>query len=195
LTDFLETGVYDRNRQFYLTMSPSMDILISSNLERLLYFTLGPAKTEKYMSELKNTGKYALEANELSAIRRHFVGYYTSEEETMQTIKECYEKNNYLVDTHTAVAVHAMKQFLKETGDDRVCLVVSTASPYKFANNVYKSVSGKDAESELEALNQLTDLTKVAIPYPLKDMDKREIRFTKSVEVNQMADAVLDFTK
>ena len=193
LTDFLRTGTYDRNRHFYLTMSPSMDILISSNLERLLYFTAGPAKTAEYMASLKATGKYTVEPAVMNEIRRHFVGYYADEEATAATIKETYEKFGYLSDTHTAVALSAATQYLAETGDDRQLVIDSTASPFKFAKDVYKAITGKDAPSDLAALDLLQDATNVPITYPLAGLDKREIRFSEVVEKDKMVDAVLSY--
>ncbi len=193
LTDFLSTGSYDRNRDFYLTMSPSMDILISSNLERLLYFVAGSEKTTAYMKALKENGAYTVDAETLAAIRKHFSGYYTNEEETAATIHDVFAKYNYLADTHTAVAIHAAEQYVKESGDTRPMVIDSTASPYKFANNVYRAVSGKDAETELSALDELSAATGTAIPYPLSGLAERKIRFEKVVDRGEMAQAVLAY--
>ncbi len=136
LTDFLTTGTYDRNRDFYLTMSPSMDILISSNLERLLYFVSGSEKTAAYMNALKQTGAYSVDGEILAKIRENFSGYYTDEAQTAETIRNVYEKYGYLADTHTAVAIHAAEEYVHQSGDNRPMVIDSTASPYKFANNV-----------------------------------------------------------
>ena len=193
LTDFLRTGTYDRNRDFYLTMSPSMDILISSNLERLLYFTAGSEKTAAYMDALKKCGCYSVDADVKAEIDKNFVGYYTDEDETAKTIHETYNTYNYLSDTHTAVAISAAKQYVAETGDIRPMVIDSTASPYKFANDVYTAVSGNSAKDELSALQELSAYTNTEIPAPLRDIDKREIRFTKTIDACDMPADVLAF--
>ena len=193
LTDFLRTGTYDRNRDFYLTMSPSMDILISSNLERLLYFVAGSEKTAAYMEDLKNKGVYTVEPEVLAEIQKNFIGYYTDEAGTAATIKETFEKYGYLADTHTAVAIHAAEAYVKESGDTAPMVIDSTASPYKFANNVYLAVAGKDAPSELEALEELEKATDTKIPYPLAGLAERKVNFTKTVNKDQMAEAVLEY--
>ncbi len=193
LTDFLRTGTYDRNRDFHLTMSPSMDILISSNLERLLYFAAGSERTAAYMKSLKETGKYTVDADVLAEIQKNFVGYYASEEQTAETIRSIYNECNYLADTHTAVAIYAAEQYLADTKESLPLVVDSTASPYKFANNVYRSLAGKDPESDLAALDQLTELTGVEIPYPLVGLAKRPVNFTMVRDRTEMAQAVLEY--
>lgn len=195
LTDFLSTGVYDRNRHFYLTMSPSMDILISSNLERLLWFVAGPEKTASYMKQLRKTGRYAVEPEILAAIRRDFAGYFTDEAATAATIREYWEKDGYLSDPHTAVALHAAGQYLAETGDRLPLVVDSTASPYKFANNVYRAAFGCDPSGDLEALDELAARTGVEIPYPLTGLASRTVRFRDVCERTEMPKVVLNFAK
>ena len=193
LTDFLETGTYDRNRDFHLTMSPSMDILISSNLERLLYFTAGSEKTAAYMKDLKEKGCYTVDTETLKEIRENFVGYYASEDETAATIKRTYETCGYLADTHTAVAIHAAERYVSESGDLLPMVVDSTASPYKFANNVYRSLTGKEPTSDLEALDELSALTNTEIPYPLAGLAERKVNFTKVCDKTEMAKSVLEY--
>ena len=195
LTDFLQTGVYDRNRHFYLTMSPSMDILISSNLERLLWFVAGPEKTASYMKQLRDTGRYAVESEILAAIRRDFVGYFADETATAETIRETLKKNGYLCDPHTAVALHAAERYLAETGDTLPLVVDSTASPYKFANNVYRSITGKNPSGDLEALEELSALTDTKIPFPLAGLATRAVRFREVCNREEMPEKVLDFVR
>ena len=195
LTDFLETGVYDRNRHFYLTMSPSMDILISSNLERLLWFVAGPEKTASYMKQLRDTGRYAVEPEILAAIRRDFVGYFADEAATAETIRETLKKDGYLCDPHTAVALHAAERYLAETGDTLPLVVDSTASPYKFANNVYRSITGKNPSGDLEALEELSALTDTKIPFPLAGLATRAVRFREVCNREEMPKKVLDFVR
>ncbi len=193
LTDFLRTGTYDRNRDFYLTMSPSMDILISSNLERLLWFTAGSEKTACYMEALKKDGCYTVAPEVKAEIDKSFKGYFADEAETARIIHDTYKTYGYLSDTHTAVAISAAEQYMKETGDTRPMVIDSTASPYKFANNVYTSVTGKAPTDDLAALDELSNATGTEIPYPLAGLAKRTVRFTKVVGREEMASAVLDY--
>lgn len=193
LTDFLRTGTYDRNRDFYLTMSPSMDILISSNLERLLYFVAGSEKTADYMKRLNTTGAYSVDDDVLAKIAENFVGYFTDEKTTAETIRTCWEKYNYLSDTHTAVAISAAEQYIAESGDTLPIVIDSTASPYKFANNVYRAITAKEPESDLAALDALSEVTKTEIPYPLAGLAERKVRFQKVVNKADMASAVLEY--
>ena len=193
LTDFLRTGVYDRNRDFYLTMSPSMDILISSNLERLLYFTAGSEKTAAYMKQLNQTGAYQVDADVFAKITDNFVGYFADEKATADTIRNTWEKHGYLCDTHTAVAISAAEQYIAETGDTIPMVIDSTASPYKFANNVYRAVAAQEPESDLAALDALSAATQTEIPYPLAGLAQRNVRFEKVVKKEEMAAAVLEY--
>lgn len=192
LTDFLKTGTYDRNRHFYTTMSPSMDILISSNLERLLYTIAGAEKTAEYMRELNENGKYTLDANTKAEIDKNFFGYSCDEENTAKTIRETFEINGYLCDTHTAVGLYCARQYLAEHSKNKIILA-STASPYKFANDVYTALTGKKAADELSALTELSAYSNTEIPAPLCDIDKREIRFNKTVDPCNMSSDVLSF--
>jgi len=195
LTDFLKTGVYDKNRDFHATISPSMDILISSNLERLLYVTLGSEKTAEYMEKLASFGKYALTEDELSLIQKSFIGYYTDESETKETIREVYKNKNCLIDTHTAVAVHAADAYEADSKAERKILVVSTASPYKFARDVYLSVSGKEPSSDLCALNELSELTGVKVPMPLSNLKDKKILHSEVIDRSEMENATVDFAR
>ena len=192
LTDFLRTGTYDRNRSFYTTMSPSMDILISSNLERLLYTIAGAEKTAAFMRELNETGKYTLDADTKTKIDECFYGYFCDEENTAKTIRETFEQNGYLCDTHTAVGLCCARQYADEHGGNKIVLA-STASPYKFANDVYTALTGKNATDELSALLELSAFSGTEIPAPLADIDKREIRFTKTIDAKEMPADVLSF--
>lgn len=177
LTDFLRTGTYDRNRPFYLTMSPSMDILISSNLERLLYFTAGPIRTAAYMKQLNETGAYTVEDDVLHAIQNEFCGYFTDEEDCAATIRLA-SLQNYLLDTHTAVAYSAALRHREQTHDRTPMIVVSTASPFKFAADVYRSLYGECPHDPLTTLTDLSQKTGQPIPYPLLGIGERTVRFT-----------------
>lgn len=195
LTDFLRTGTYDRNRNFYLTMSPSMDILISSNLERLLYFVAGSEKTTAYMKQLSESGCYTVDECTKSKIDESFCGFYTNEEQTAEIISRYFNDAGYLMDTHTAVAFNAIEQYRKETGDNTKALVASTASPYKFAKDVYVSLFGEEPADELSALDELSKRTGTDIPYPLKDLGKREINFKTVIDAEKMLDEVYNYLK
>ena len=193
LTDFLATGTYDRNRAFHLTMSPSMDILISSNLERLLYLTAGAKRTAAYMASLSKTGAYSVDADVKAAIDASFKGYFADEEKTAATIRETMEKHGYLADTHTAVALSAAKDYIAETGDTTPMVVASTASPYKFAADVYASLYTDEPASALAALDVLSEKTGTEIPYPLRGIGERTVRFTDVVPSDKMWDAVTGY--
>jgi threonine synthase len=195
LTDFLRTGTYDRNRNFYLTMSPSMDILISSNLERLLCFTAGEERTAAYMESLKQEGAYTVDAEVLAAVNENFSGYFADEAATAETIKTYFEKYGYLADTHTAVALSAAEQYIATLDEVRPIVVDSTASPYKFAADVYESLGKTQPADPLAALDELAAATNTEIPYPLRGLGQREVRFTKVINAEEMPAAVLDWCK
>ncbi len=193
LTDFLRTGTYNRNREFYLTMSPSMDILISSNLERLLYLACGAQKTAEYMGSLNATGKYSVDEATMKTISESFIGYFADEKKTAKTIKHTYEHFGYLIDTHTAVAFSALEDYRAEHGDTKKTVVASTASPYKFARDVYVSLFGDVPANDLEALTELSSRTGTEIPLPLRELDKKETKFKHVTSKDRMLEEVLGF--
>lgn len=182
LTDFLTTGVYDRNRPFHTTMSPSMDILISSNLERLLSVIAGPEKCAAYMKSLKETGRYEVEPAVLDAIKETFAAYYCDEAHCAETVRASFDRYSYLIDPHTAVAVYAARRFLEDEKPGRRNIVASTASAYKFARDVYaclgKSADGLDDKQVQEALAAYTGTD---VPAPLSALFAKPVRFTESV--------------
>ena len=193
LTDFLRSGVYDRNRHFYTTMSPSMDILISSNLERLLYLLFGSEKCAEFMRKLGAEGKYTLSNDELEVIRESFEGYYAGEEECKATVKRIYENEDRLIDTHTAVAASCAEQYINENEAKVKMLVVSTASAYKFAGDVLLSLTGSKPENDLDAPSMLNSITGVDIPAPLESAMKKSPIHEGVISKEAMADAVLNF--
>ena len=193
LTDFLTTGAYDKNRSFYATTSPSMDILISSNLERLLYTLFGTEATAAYMRSLNTEGRYELSKEELAVVNESFVGYFTDEEMTAKTIRDTYKSKSCLIDTHTAVAVRAAERFMEDYKTERKMLTVSTASPYKFAADVYRAVSGKEPIGDLEALFELQDYTGVSIPKPIADIKARKILHTDVIDKTDMTESTKRF--
>ena len=195
LTDFLRTGIYDRNRDFHLTMSPSMDILISSNLERLLCLTAGEERTAMYMESLKKDGVYTVDSDVLAAINENFSGFFADEAATADTIKTYFESYDYLADTHTAVALSSAEQYITtlDSAEVRPIVVDSTASPYKFAADVYESLGKTQPADPLEALDELANATGTEIPYPLRSLAKREVRFTRVIDADDMPAAVLEW--
>ena len=176
-------------------MSPSMDILISSNLERLLYTTSGAEKTAACMRALAAYGKYTVDAETKAKIDESFLGYFCDEELTKATIRETFDAHHYLCDTHTAVGLAAARQYIAAHGCTRKIVLASTASPYKFANDVYTALTGKVAADELAALNALSAYSHTEIPAPLAGIDKRPVRFTKTVDVCDMPADVLSFAE
>lgn len=183
LTDFLNTGTYSVQRPFHLTMSPSMDILISSNLERLLYFE---SKDDSFaascMEQLKNEGSYTIPEDMLKNIRSIFSGYWTDEESCRKEIRTLFENEHVLIDPHTAVAYHAMHEYQKETGDQIPCIVLSTASPYKFAKDVLSCISSEVPEDPFAAMQKLSSLSNTEIPAGLAELKDLPIRFHTVIE-------------
>ena len=193
LTEFLETGTYDRNREFHLTMSPSMDILISSNLERLIYLSSDADTTAAYMSKLNRDGKYTVTDKIKKTISENFIGFFADETETAATLKKYYNEYGYLADTHTSVALNCAEKYIKSSGDTKKMIVASTASPYKFAADVYRAICEKEAAEATGALDDLSKLTNTEITLPLRDLDKKEIRFNKVIESADMLEEVYKF--
>ena len=195
LTDFLESGTYNKNRKFCPTISPSMDILISSNLERLLYTVAGAEETSVYMKELSDVGRYTVSEDVIGKIKESFIGIYTDEESTKQTVRYFYENKNYLADTHTSVALSAAVRYMSICEAERKILVVSTASPYKFAKDVYVSLAGEKEVSDLDAPAVLSELTDTAIPLPLAALREKDVRHPDTINKEDMDDAVTSFIK
>lgn len=195
LTDFLQTGVYDRNRDFYTTISPSMDILISSNLERMLFeiSNRDDKKTKEWQKSLKETGKYQVDADVKAKLDELFFGGYCDDEKTKATIKTVYDKYGYLCDTHTAVAIAVYEEYKAKTDDDKPVVIASTASPYKFAASVLEALGNKASEDEFETVEQLSKLTNTTPPAPIKALRGKKVRFNNICEPENMDDAVLGY--
>lgn len=172
LYDFFQTGSYDRNREFILTSSPSMDILISSNLERLIYRIAGnsAAKNLEFMTALSKDGKYTI-TDEMKEQLVDFYGNYATEEETADVIKEIYEKTGYIIDTHTAVAAKVYKKYKESTKDERKAVIASTASPYKFTRSVMNAIDlSYDTKTDFELVDELCKLSGVTVPQAIEDI-------------------------
>lgn len=195
LTDFIKTGVYDRNREFYTTVSPSMDILISSNLERLLYELSGQdcERVAALQAALSKDGKYYAGEDIHAAVKTLFYGGYCDEKETMQTIADINKKYGYICDTHTAVAVNVLEKYKNETNDKRPCVIASTASPYKFPKSVLEALGKPDGSNCFDDLENLSEVCGFPVPAPIAQLKTKQRRFTAVCEKDKMADAVLSF--
>ena len=195
LFDFFKTGEYDKNRDFILTTSPSMDILISSNLERLIYKIAGNSseKNSELMNDLATKGKYTI-TDEMKAELDDFYGNYATEEETAKVIKDTYEKTGYVMDTHTAVAASTYKKYVAETNDDAVTVIASTASPFKFARSVMDAINPEyDKLDDFELIDELSKIANVKIPNAIEEIRNAEVRHNNLVEVDGMEAIVKKF--
>ena len=192
LYDFFRTGTYDRKRDFILTTSPSMDILISSNLERLIYRLTGEnaEKCAELMKSLSEGGEYTI-TEEMKAQLGDFYGNFCSEEETANTISEIYKDSNYVIDTHTAVAAGVYKKYVSETDDHLPTVIASTASPYKFTRSVMDAIdSAYDAEDDFELVDELNKVSKTEIPKAIEEIRTAPVLHDTVCETVAMEDEV-----
>lgn len=192
LYDFFQTGTYDRNREFVLTTSPSMDILISSNLERLIYKISGEdaRKDTDLMTELKTKGSYAI-TGEMKANLADFVAGYATEEQVAKTIHDIYEDTGYVMDTHTAVAATVYKAYREDSKDDRKTVIASTASPYKFAGSVMSAIDPKyKGQDDFKLIEELQKVSGTELPNAIKEIMNAEIRHNTECDVDQMEQTV-----
>lgn len=195
LYDFFATGTYDKNREFILTTSPSMDILISSNLERLIYQIAGEdaEKNCELMQALTDAGKYQI-TEEMKDKLQDFYGNYASEKETAEEIKRLYEQTGYIIDTHTAVASCVFKKYKEATGDTTKAIIASTASPFKFTRSVMNSIDGKyDAMGDFELVDELSRLGNVAVPRAIEEIRNAAVLHDTVCEVEEMPQIVKKF--
>ncbi len=193
LTDFIKTGKYDRNRQFKTTISPSMDILISSNLERLLFIATdgSDAQTKEWMEQLRDNGSYEVTEDVKSKIADVFYAGCCNDLETKAEIKKTNEENSYVMDTHTAVAKKVYEDYKKETGDTTKTVIVSTASPFKFADSVLSAIKGNiESENEFEMLKELSVESDLVIPESLATLEEKPVIFTTTCQKEEMYDVV-----
>ncbi len=195
LTDFIKTGVYDKNRKFYTTISPSMDILVSSNLERLLYKLSGDndVVTRNWMTQLKTEGKYQVSDEVKNEILAKFYGGYCDDKNTKATIAKMFEDEGYLCDTHTAVAVSVYDQYVSKTGDKTPVIIASTASPYKFSNAVLDAVNDgrKVPDNEFDMVDLLNEISSTEVPAPLASLRDKKSRFSNVCNKDDMPEFVL----
>lgn len=192
LADFFHTGAYDRNREFYLTSSPSMDILISSNLERLIYWISqeSPEKTRACMESLQKEGRYEIDG-EMQEKMKDFYGNFAGEKETEETIRRIYEDTGYVIDTHTAVAASVYGTYRKESGDAAPVILASTASPYKFTRSVLHAIDPSwDELKDFEQMDQLSEISRTVIPQAVEELKNAPVRHNTVCEVSEMKEVV-----
>ena len=195
LFDFISTGVYDRNREFMLTNSPSMDILISSNLERLIYLIAGSDsdKNRELMESLSKEGRYTI-TDDMKAKLADFVGGFATQRETEERITEVDDKTGYVLDTHTAVASYVYKKYAEDTHDNTKTVIVSTASPFKFTKAVMKAIEGEENNAnDFELVDRLSRIANVTVPKAVEEIKTAEIRHNNICDIDKMADTVRDF--
>ena len=196
LTDFIRTGVYDKRREFFKTMSPSMDILISSNLERLLFELAdrNAVRVKIRMEKLANEGVYEIYDEEKEAIRDLFYADFCGEDETVETIYEFFEEYQYPMDTHTACAMYAASNYMAENKKDGApMVVVSTASPYKFPQDVMYAITGNDIKDSFKAIKHLNIATAMKVPASLSKLRDKPVRFTAVADKDKLYPEVLKF--
>ena len=195
LYDFFTTGIYDKNREFILTTSPSMDILISSNLERLIYKIAGndATKNKELMTSLTTTGKYDI-TDDMRAELKDFYGNYATEKETAEIIKDIYEKTGYIIDTHTAVAAVVSRKYLRDTNDTNKLVIASTASPFKFTRSVMNAINSKyDSMGDFELVDELSKIGNVKVPNAIEEIRNAKVLHDTVCEVDEMTDVVKKF--
>ena len=192
LADFFKTGTYDRNRAFHTTISPSMDILVSSNLERLLYSVCGDDKlVSEYMRRLSEKGSYTVSDAIFKVLSDNFVGGFCTDVDTKATIAEVYNEHGYLIDTHTAVAAEVYKKYVAETGDKKKTVIASTASPYKFTRSVMEAIDEKYAsQSDFELVDELNKISNVAIPQAIEDIRSAAVLHDTVCDKSEMEQVV-----
>lgn len=195
LTEFISCGNYDANREFFKTMSPSMDILVSSNLERLVFelSNRDADLTKKRMEELKNTGTYQITEKELKNMQADFSADYSEEEDCLYTIYNVFDEYGYVLDPHTSVAMNAALFYKEQSGNKLNTVILSTASPYKFTQSVLKALTEKTEKDAFKASQKLYNETAMEIPKQISELKNKTIRFSKVCEKDKTFDAILEY--
>ncbi|MCR4791458.1 MAG: threonine synthase [Lachnospiraceae bacterium] len=197
LFDFFESGTYDRNREFHVTTSPSMDILISSNLERLIYYIAGndASRCAELMGELSGNGKYTITDSEKAGLK-DFFGGYADEKQTAEQIDKIYRESGYVIDTHTAVASYVCDAYKAATGDNKPVVIASTASPYKFTRSVMNSIDPEyDKKTDFELIDDLAKLSNTSIPQAIEDIRSAPVLHNTECDVDEMKSVIAGFLK
>jgi threonine synthase len=195
LTDFINTGIYDRKREFFVTNSPSMDILISSNLERFLYEISGRNEDliSMFMKRLKEEGRYEI-TEDMKEKLKILYGGFASEKETLEAVKKVYESSNYIMDTHTAVAYDVYEKYKKNTGDNTITVIASTASPFKFPRSISEALNfSDDSSSEFDIVKAISNKFDIKIPNGIKGLDEKEIRHSTTCKKDEMREVIKGF--
>ncbi len=195
LYDFFRTGTYDKNREFVLTSSPSMDILISSNLERLIYRIAGndPDRNKELMNALSSGGSYTI-TEDMKAQLADFYGNYADEAQTARTIHDLYDDTGYVIDTHTAVAACVYQKYRQETKDHKPAVIASTASPYKFTRSVMNAIDSKyDSMGDFELADELSRISGVPVPKAIEEIKNAPVLHDHVCEKSEMKQTVMDF--
>ena len=197
LTDFIRTGIYDKNRPFHNTLSPSMDILVSSNLERLIFELSGrnDELVREYMDQLASSGRYQVTAAIQKKVQELFAAGCCDDEQTKVTIAQVWKDFGYLIDPHTAVAFHVLEEYRQSTGDDTPAVVASTASPFKFCTSVLRALGVEEYRKGVQVLDQLSEYTGVPVPDPLAALKGKARRFEDVTEKEGMLEQVLGFLR
>ncbi len=199
LADFFETGTYDKKREFYTTISPSMDILESSNFERFLYYVTGEdsQRTAELMKELKEKGEVTVLSEELQRAKRDFLGAYVTDEETKAVIEQVYNSYGYLLDPHTAVAMGAYRKVLQKDAQIGRChtVIAATAHPFKFPDAVCEALGLLPGDTPYETLKRISAVTGVVFPKALADLEDKKVRFADSIEKDEIGDSIWAFVK
>lgn len=193
LTEFLKTGVYDRNREFYKTISPSMDILVSSNVERLIYEIAAHKQmgVSKKMEDLKTSGRYELCEHCTASMKEDFYADYTTDEQCLEEIKNTLINDHKLIDTHTACASSVYRRYVEETGDSTKTVVVSTASPYKFSKDVLRALVDEIPANEYECIKKLNEISKEEIPSSIAELQNKEVKHNTNLNIDEALNYVL----
>ncbi len=191
LTDFFTSGTYNANREFYKTNAPAMDILVSSNLERLLWFISDGKRVDDYMKSLKDTGEYTINKDLFNRISTEFDAGTLKEDEVINTIKSCYDETSYLLDTHTAVGYGVYQNYRKRTNDQTKTILLSTASPYKFPESVLYALT-KEELSATEAIDTLNSITKIEVPTSLQNITNKEILHNIKIDKNNITEYIIN---
>ena len=201
LTDFLRTGHYDRKREFYKTTSPSMDILVSSNLERLLYYVCGPEHTAAYMKQLEETGEYQISDDELFEIQKVFTGVFSNDEDGAKAIKDVFDADHYLMDTHTSIAWSCMQKYRSSCSaegevplgkDAKATVVLSTASPYKFSAAVLSALGEELTGSDEGNMKKVLEITGAPVPAGLAGIFSRPVVHNDVIDISDMKSYVIE---